>query len=775
MIGYTPEIEAIIKNASELAKHKNHEYVTLEHLLHSMINSEEFGSLLNEYGANVVGLNDDLESYLDEQTNIPTGIGAAPRKTVSLERVFHRAFTQVLFHGRNVVQSIDVFLSLTIETGSYAAFALEKFGVDKNGLVEFFNKKYVDTSAAGNNTSPGGAKKPVTADKADQILGEFCKNLNEEAINGKVDPVIGRDDILDEMVHNLAKRNKSNVILVGDPGTGKTAICEGLAKKIVDKEVPKYLEDYIVYSLDIGSLLAGTKYRGEFEERLKSVIDALIAKGKVVLFIDEAHQMRGAGSSSSSSVDFSNMLKPALGKGLIKVIASTTWEEFASSFEKDRALMRRFYRIAVDEPTPEVTKDILRGIKHLFEEHHNGVIDDSAIDAAVELSVRYQFDKRLPDKAIDLLDAACAYYKVLEKKNFVVTKDDIAKQISKATKIPVDQLGTDAGASSKSALNLGPAIKSEVFDQDAAIDKVVETIYVSKAGMKDPNLPVGMFLFSGPTGVGKTEVAKQLADKLGVKLLRYDMSEYMEAHSVATLIGAPAGYVGFEDSAVSGGKLVTDIEKNPNAVVLLDEIEKAHPDVAQIFLQMMDNGMITGRGGKSASARETTIIFTTNLGAAAGEKNVIGFGGPDTKRKGEDDKAIKTFFKPEFRNRLDAIVKFDHLKKGTMINIVAKNMRDVNVLLEPKGITIKLSDKALEQVIEQGFDPMMGARPLKRMINTMVKVPISKKILFENLSKSSVTVDWRDDEWKYDVVGPVDISGLSFNTSVSDDGIIVLG
>lgn len=766
MIGYTPEIEAIIKRASELAKTMNHEYVTLEHLLHSMIDSEEFGSLLVEYGTDVKGLYGEVSDYLSAQTNFSKIPNSSPKKTTSLERVFNRAFTQVLFQGRGVVQPIDIYLSLTNEAGSHAAYFLEKYSVEKNSLVELYNRNYMDPN---NNNKKAGAQ---TAGKADATLAEHCTNLNENAKSGKIDPVIGRESELDEIVHNLARRNKSNVILVGDPGTGKTAIAEGLAKKIVDKEVPKYLEEYVVYNLDIGSLLAGTKYRGEFEERLKNVIDALIEKGKVILFIDEAHQMRGAGSSSSSSVDFSNMLKPALAKGQIKVIASTTWEEFASSFEKDRALMRRFHRVVVDEPTPAVAKDILRGIKKLFEEFHNGTIDESAIDAAVDLSVRYQTDKKLPDKAIDLIDSAAAHYKVLEKTGFVVTKEDIVKQISKATKIPVDQLGHDDSSVSTVAMNMGPIIKASVFGQEKAIDTVLDKIYVSKAGLKDPDKPIGCFLFTGPTGTGKTFLAKNIAEQLGMKLLRYDMSEYQEPHSVATFVGAPAGYVGFEDSGVAGGKLVTDIEKNPNSVLLFDEVEKAHPDVVQILLQLMDNGMVSGRSGKTANARNTIVILTSNLGARDNDKRNIGFGAPE--RSGEDDKAVKNFFAPEMRNRFDEIVKFEKLGKETMVHIVQERVKEVNAQLVIKNLSVKLSENALARLIEEGFDPKMGARPLARKVNDVIKTPISKKILFEGLTNSTVTVDYRNDEWKYDIVGPVNVEGMAFNTKVGDDGIIVL-
>lgn len=773
MIDYTPEIESIIKNASDLAKNMGHEYVTLEHLLHAMVTADNFRELLVEYGQ-MKRLDDNYLDQLDHEVidylrqNGTARSGAVPRKTIALERVFNRAFTQVLFLGRTTVETIDVYSSLTLEQGNHANYLLKKYGIDKDSLIELFNKKYMSNQSTGR---PGAGKKAGKG-KADDILQEFCTNLNEAVTAGKIDPCIGRELELDEIVHNLAKRNKSNVILVGDPGVGKTALAEGLAVKIVEKTVPSYLADYVVYNLDIGSLLAGTKYRGEFEERLKNVLDALIEKGKVVLFIDEAHQMRGAGASSNSSVDFSNMLKPALAKGQIKVMASTTWEEFATSFEKDRALMRRFHRIAVDEPTPQVAKDILRGIKKLFEEFHGGTISDDAIDAAVDLSVRYQTDKKLPDKAIDLIDASAARYKVLEKKDFVLSKADIIKQLSKATKIPEDQIGGSENVQAVS-MNLGPIIKSHVFGQDASIDTILDKIYVSKAGLKDPNKPIGCFLMTGPTGTGKTFTAQTIADQLGMTLLRYDMSEYQEKHTVSKLIGAPPGYVGFEDSGVSGGKLVTDIEKNPNAVLLFDEVEKAHPDVLTVLLQLMDNGFISGMNGKRADARNTVVFLTSNLGARENDKNSIGFG-RSMEKTGEDDKAVKQFFAPEFINRLDGVVKFNKLGKDTMVHIVGENIKKVNDLLAVKSITVKLTDNAQERLIEEGFDSKMGARPLARKVNELIKVPVSKKILFESLSNASITVDFREGEWKYDVVGPVNTDGLALNTRIGDDGIVVL-
>lgn len=729
MLQPNPEIDTIIELATNTAASKNHEYVTLEHLLHAMVTHGPFYNILTSFGSDTDSLIKDIEEYLDKQTYlINKGYDVIPKKTHSLERVFNRAFTQVLFSGRHHLQVIDLFLSINAEDKSHAKYFMIKYGLDRNKLVSFWNEHYVE---------PKGKKKSRNA--ADHILNEYCDNLNELAGQGKIDPVIGRETEIDEIAQVLAKRNKCNILMVGDPGVGKTAIAEGLALKISEGSVPEYLKDHVVYNLDIGNLLAGSKYRGEFEEKLKEVLKALSQKGNCILFIDEAHQMRGAGSGSQSSVDFANMIKPALTKSQIKVIASTTWEEYTQSFEKDRALMRRFYRLTVEEPTPDVAKQILRGLKENFEEFHNGTISDEAIDAAVDLSVRYQTDKRLPDKAIDLVDTAAAKLKI-NTTNFVVRKSHIIDAISKFTKIPVEQLDT---RTVKNLENLESNIKNKLYGQDSAVDNVLDKIYVSRAGLKALNKPVGSFLFLGPTGTGKTELAKLLAENLGMKLLRYDMSEYQERHSVAKLIGAPPGYVGYDDGNLGGGLLISDVEKNPNCIILFDEIEKAHPDVSNLLLSLMDEGMITSSNGKKADCRNSVVILTSNLGAADNERNSIGFG-RSLERTGEDDKAVKDFFKPEFRNRLDAIIKFNNLETRSVKKIVTKFINEMNDLLSDKRIRISLSDSALEHIIEQGYDKKMGARPLSRKINELIKVQLSKKILFENITDCNVVVNYTD-------------------------------
>jgi ATP-dependent Clp protease ATP-binding subunit ClpA len=755
MLQTNPEIDHVIEEATQLAIRLSHEYVTLEHVFLSMIKYEPFKDLLVNYGIDVDALENDLDAYLLSQVDLISTEGD-PKKTHALERVFNRAFTQVLFSARTHITLIDLFLSIHAENNSYAHYFMTKYGIERAKLVELYNKSYkTDSSKTITDTS-----------RADKVLEHFCTNLNKQAIEGKIDPVIGRNFETNEIVEVLARRNKNNVLLIGDPGVGKTAIAEGLALSITLKTVPDYLHDYTVYNLDIGTILAGSKYRGDFEEKIQEIIAALTVKGKAILFIDEAHQMRGAGSGSQSGPDFSNMIKPALSKGKIKVIASTTWEEYTQSFEKDRALMRRFQRITVDEPSPQVAKDILHGLRPHFEKFHNGAITDAAIEAAVDLSVRYQTDKKLPDKAIDLIDICCARHKI-HSSNWTIVRNDIVGAISKMTKIPVEQIG--ATENSKGIENLETKIKDKLFGQDKAIESVLEKIYVSRAGLKAINKPVGNFLFLGPTGTGKTELAKLLAENLGMKLMRYDMSEYQERHAVAKLIGAPPGYVGYDDGNLGGGLLISDIEKNPNSIILMDEIEKAHPDVSNILLQMMDEGTITSSNGKKADCRNSIIILTSNLGAADNEKHTIGFT-TVLEKSGEDDKAVKDFFKPEFRNRLDGVVKFNKLDQLSMRKIVNKFVSDLNDLLQDKQLKVRLTEKAVDELVVNGFDPKMGARPLQRKINDVIKVPLSKKILFENISAgTTIIVDFANKEF---IFQPVETS--NFQHRIDDNGYIIL-
>jgi len=754
MLAHNPEIETIISKASEYAKDLKHEYVTVEHLLLALITYNNFETMLREFGAEYDNLVAEVRLYLEDREEIVKEDEISPKKTYALERVFNRAFTQVMFSGRAHMQTIDLFISILQETNSHAAYFLLKYGIEGNSLVKFFNENYTD--AKGKRAKHG---------HADAILEEYCTDLTALAKEGKIDPVIGRETETEEIFNVLAKKNKSNILMVGDPGVGKTAIAEGLALRIIKGKAPGYLLPYTVYNLEVGSLLAGSKYRGEFEEKVKEVIDALKEKGQCVLFIDEAHQMHGAGAGSNSGVTFAEMFKPALAKGDLKVIASTTWEEFTQSFEKDRALMRRFHRLTIEEPSVEVAKDILYGLKEGFEKFHKGKISDEAIESAVELSVRYQSDKKLPDKALDLIDTACAKLKI-KTPNYVLRKAHIVDLISKFTKIPIDQIGAEE--TNTGLQNLETNIKSKLYGQDSAVDTVLEKIYVARAGLKTINKPIGNFLFLGPTGTGKTEFAKLLAEHMGMKLIRFDMSEYQEKHSVAKLIGAPPGYVGYEDGNLGGGLLIREIEKSPNAVILFDEIEKSHPDINSVLLSLMDEGFVTGSNGKRADCRNAIVLMTSNLGAADNELNNIGFG-RDLEKTTEDDKALKKFFKPEFRNRLDATVKFTKLTDIAMRKIVAKFINDLNELISDKHIKISVTEACVDWLIENGFDSKMGARPLARKIDEAIKVPVSKKILFDNLrAGTTIKVDTKDGEVVFEV------DGKMLSPTVKKDGLIVL-
>ena len=765
------EIEQVIVRAGEIARERNHEYVILEHLCLSIFEYAPFNNFLKANSIDVDSLCSELRTYIDKQHHLVVNNGNPPRKTNSLERVFQRALTQVLFNGQSRVKIIDLLISITIEHNTHAAYFVTKYGLDRQTLLNFY-KQILSVNEA-------DASNKELAKKADEILDEFCTNLNKLAKEDKIDPIIGRDRELDEIAQVLAKRNKANILLVGDPGVGKTMLAEGLARNIVQEQVPNYLKKYTIYNLDIGSMLAGSKYRGDFEEKLKNVLKALDAKGHAILFIDEAHQMRGAGGSSANgAVDFANMIKPALAKGKIKVIASTTWEEFTQSFEKDRALMRRFYRMVVDEPSAQVAKDILRGIKTKFEEFHKINITDEAIEAAVDFSVRYQSDKKLPDKAIDLIDTTSARLKIKidDSSQFFVNKFDIIETLSSAIKIPMDQLSNEAKSATGTQLPLAEMeerIRKHLYGQDEVVTRVMERIYVAKAGMKALNKPMGSFLFLGPTGTGKTELAKQLADNLHMKLQRYDMSEYQEKHAIAKLIGAPPGYVGYDDANMGGGLLISAIEKNPHSIILFDEIEKSHPDVSNVLLQFMDEGFVTSSNGKRADARNCILIMTSNLGAQDNDRNTIGFG--SLQRTGEDDRAVKDFFKPEFRNRIDAICKFTHLDKENIRLIVAKFITEINDLLSDKKIKIRLSESVVDYLIELGFDRKMGARPLAKTINDKIKVPVSKKILFDNLGTDCViNIDLVNRELTFDIIACNIYKALSTNIAKVTNEFIAL-
>jgi ATP-dependent Clp protease ATP-binding subunit ClpA len=740
MLQPNKDLEQIFESAVGLANDHNHEYVTLEHFLHGMVTNEQFSQLLTGFGTDVKSLTNNLAKYIAEDLKeiVNTDIDR-PKKTNTVDRVLNRAFTQVLFTGRTVIEPVDCFISMFAEKKSYASFFIRKANIDKDKFISYLQKEYAKEE------DDGQAESSRTNTQIERMISQFCANLTARAKAKKIDPVIGREKEIEEVQLALARRNKSNVMLIGDPGVGKTAIAEGLAKKIIEGTVPKFILNHTVYSLDIGSMLAGSKYRGDFEERLKTIVNALEKKKNCILFIDEAHMMNGAGAAGGGSNDMANMLKPALSKGTLKVIASTTWEEFRKHFEKDRALMRRFQRVTVDEPSEAVTVKILKGLKKYYEKHHGVKITNQAILDSVSYSVKYMSDKRLPDKAIDLIDCACARFKVKDEENGVVDHDEIVFEVSKLANLPIESIGAKEGSN---LAGLEKGLRSKVFGQESAIESLLDKIFIAQAGLKAYNKPVGSFLFVGPTGVGKTEVAKQLASGMGVKLVRFDMSEFQEKHSVAKFIGAPPGYVGFDDNA---GQLITNLQEHPNCVLLLDEVEKAHPDVLTVMLQLMDNGFITGSNGKKADGRNSIIIMTSNLGAADNEKNGVGFG--SLERDGDTKEAVNKFFAPEFRNRLDGVVKFGKLDQINMIKIVKKFIDELNALIKDKNVHVKPSAEAVEYLVAKGFNSKMGARPLQRTIDEFIKKPLSKEILFGKLTNGGVVeVDMENDKLKLNIV-----------------------
>ena len=733
-----PEIDAIIEGAVQIARAWQHEYVLTEHLLLSLVRHDPFRKTLAKYGCDVAMLETELCGYLDSlQSLVRAGEDLTPRKTAALERVFNRALTQVLFTGRRQVVTIDLYLAIMGETNSNAHYFLLKYSVHKSEFVEFWTKNYKsERAAAGMNHQ-----------QATEVLEEYCTSLSAMAAADQLEPLIGRATELDEMIAVLARRFKANVLMVGDPGVGKTAIIEGLAQEIAQNRVPEFLKGHEVWSLEIGSLVAGSKYRGDFEEKFKAVISALEAKKNCILFVDEAHTMKGAGAGSSGSLDFANMLKPAITKGHLKVIASTTWEEYYESFEKDRALMRRFYRLSIDEPDRDTTEKILIGLSPRLEKFHNVLIDTEAMTAAVDLAGRYIHDKKNPDKSIDLLDAACARERVKDSGLTTVTKGMIEEQVARVTGVPTDRLQNER---SLKIVDLESNIKQKLYGQESAVDSVLERVYINFSGIGTVGKPMASFLFLGPTGTGKTDLAKLLSENLDMHLLRYDMSEFQEKFSVSSLIGAPPGYVGFEDGNVGGGKLISDLSKHPFSVILFDEIEKAHADVTNILLQMLDEGHVTGANGKRVDCKNTIIIMTSNLGARDNENNNIGFS-TDLEKSGEEDRAMKEFFRPELRNRIDKICKFTKLDTLAIKKIVVKFLDHLKASVAEKNIRLFFSEAVIELLAEKGYDSKMGARPLNRKIDELIRVPLSKRILFEQLTDCALNVELQDDKIQFEL------------------------
>lgn len=715
-------------------KRRKHEYITVEHLIYAALFDSAVSEILKECGANIAQLKIQLDEYLaEEMEQIPAGVVSEPVQTQAFQRVMQSMLQHVQVSGKGEADQGDLLASLFEEEESYGIYLLRLQGIERVDILETISHSDIKEMS---EEEPSAEVENGEEKREKSYLGEFARELVKEAENGRIDPIIGRADELERTIQILCRRKKNNPIFVGEPGVGKTAVAEGLALKIAEDDVPEILQGSRVYALDMGTLVAGTKYRGDFEKRLKGVIQEVQKSPKNILFIDEIHTLVGAGSSGNGAMDASNILKPALASGKMKCIGATTFAEYRNFFEKDRALSRRFQKIDVPEPSVEETIKILKGLKTKYEEHHRVKYPVSALKAAAELSERYINDRFLPDKAIDVIDEVGASFHQLPKSRArsSVTKHDIERVVSMIARIPIKE----AGADEKERLRtLELDLKHKVYGQDKAIDVLAKAIKRSKAGLAAPTKPLGSFLFAGPTGVGKTEVSKQLAVQLGINFERFDMSEYMEKHTVSRLIGAPPGYVGFEQA----GLLTEAIRKHPHTVLLLDEIEKAHPDLLGILLQVMDNASLTDNNGVKADFRNVILIMTSNVGAT--ESNVMGF---NSVQENRSDEAVKRYFTPEFRNRLDAIVQFAPLAKEVMVDIVEKFIDEIEQQLEERHITIELDEKAKEYLAEEGYSPEFGARPLGLVMQEKLKDPISDEILFGKLEKGGkVLVTFADD------------------------------
>lgn len=730
-------LEQTLHKALAEANDRDHEFATLEHLLLALTDDQDAMAVLRSCGISLPDLRDQLVQYVESELGYLTNKEAEEAKpTTAFQRVLQRAAIHVQSSGRGEVTGANVLVALFSERESHAVFFLQE-----QDMTRFDAVNYISHGIAKVPTQGESSKSPRGTDESEEIgskvgqeaLDSYCVNLNQKAKSGKIDVLIGREKEIERTVQILCRRSKNNPLYVGDPGVGKTAIAEGLAKRIVDEDVPEVLLDATIYSLDMGALLAGTRYRGDFEERIKAVLQELDKIDGAVLFIDEIHTIIGAGATSGGAMDASNLLKPSLSSGALKCIGSTTYKEYRNYFEKDRALVRRFQKIDVEEPTIEDAIEILKGIRSYFEEHHGVTYTDEAIKAAVELSDKYIGERKLPDKAIDIIDEVGAAQAIVpeDKRKDVITEAEIQDVIAVIARIPSATVSND----DKEALkNLERDLKTMVYDQDNAIDVLVDSIKLSRAGLRDPDKPIGCYLFSGPTGVGKTEVAKQLSKTLGIELLRFDMSEYMERHSVSRLIGTPPGYVGFEQ----GGLMTDKVDQHPHSILLLDEIEKAHPDLFNILLQVMDYGKLTDNNGKTIDFRNIILIMTTNAGAAKMAKAPVGFG--REVRTDEDTEAINDLFAPEFRNRLDAIVPFGNLQPDTVEKVVDKFVIQLEAQLADKHVSIELSEKARKFLAEEGYDVAMGARPLARVIQEKLKRPLAEEILFGKLTDGGLVI-----------------------------------
>ncbi|MGG6893570.1 ATP-dependent Clp protease ATP-binding subunit ClpA [Rhizobium sp. BR 315] len=753
---FSPSLEKALHQALTYANERHHEYATLEHLLLALVDDADAAAVMGACNVDLDALRKTLTEYVDnELSNLITGYDEDSKPTSGFQRVIQRAVIHVQSSGREEVTGANVLVAIFAERESHAAFFLQEQEMTRYDAVNYISHGIGKRPGSTQTRTPRGAEesesesKPTSrgeqeegnGKKQQDALKAYCVNLNEKAKNGKIDPLIGRHSEVNRTIQVLCRRSKNNPLYVGDPGVGKTAIAEGLAKRIVEGKVPEALADATIFSLDMGTLLAGTRYRGDFEERLKQVVKELEEYPGAVLFIDEIHTVIGAGATSGGAMDASNLLKPALSSGAIRCIGSTTYKEYRQFFEKDRALVRRFQKIDVNEPSIEDAIEIMKGLKPYFEEYHHLRYSNDAIKTAVELSARYISDRKLPDKAIDVIDETGAAQMLLppSKRRKLITEKEIEATVATMARIPPKTVSKD---DEMVLANLEQELRSVVYGQDTAIEALSTSIKLARAGLREPNKPIGCYVFSGPTGVGKTEVAKQLASSLGVELLRFDMSEYMERHTVSRLLGAPPGYVGFDQ----GGLLTDGVDQHPHSVVLLDEIEKAHPDIFNILLQVMDHGALTDHNGKKIDFRNVILIMTTNAGASEMAKAAIGFG--SSKRTGEDEEALNRLFTPEFRNRLDAVIPFAALPTTVIHKVVQKFIMQLEAQLSERNVTFDLHEDAIAWLSEKGYDDKMGARPLARVIQENIKKPLANEILFGKLKKGgvvTVTVGEKED------------------------------
>ena len=741
MPAFSKELEQGLHRALVLANERHHEYSTLEHLLLAMTEDTEAVAVMEACGVDLEKLRRNLTDYIDnELTGLIMDETEDCKPTAGFQRVIQRAVIHVQSSGRDEVTGANVLVAMFAERESHAAYFLQEQEMTRYDAVNFISHGVA--KKPGHSESRPVVGENMLDDDADPVaageaLAAYCINLNEKARDGRVDPLIGRGNEVNRAIQILCRRNKNNPLLVGDPGVGKTAIAEGLARKIIEGDVPDVLRDNIIYSLDMGVLLAGTRYRGDFEERLKQIMTELEDMPEAILFIDEIHTVIGAGATSGGAMDASNLLKPALQSGGLRCMGSTTYKEFRQHFEKDRALARRFQKIDVNEPSVPDSIKILQGLKSYFEEFHKVRYTNDALKAAVELSSRYMADRKLPDKAIDVIDEVGASQMLLpaSRRKKTVGVRDIEKVIATMARIPPKTVSKD---DTEKLRGLDVTLKRVVFGQDAAIDALAASIKLSRAGLREAEKPIGSYLFSGPTGVGKTEVARQLASAMGVELLRFDMSEYMERHTVSRLLGAPPGYVGYDQ----GGPLTDGVDQNPHCVLLLDEIEKAHPDLFNVLLQVMDHGSLTDANGRKVDFRNVILIMTTNAGASDMAKAPMGFG--RERREGEDTEAINKMFTPEFRNRLDAVVGFNNLPPEVVVRVVEKFILELELQLSDRNVIIEVDRKAMDWLVEQGYDPLMGARPMARIIQENIKKPLADELLFGKLQNGGVVQVSRD-------------------------------